>query len=197
MKWLSGFFLAVALPLLLSEFTDWCPWFARRLVGRAARRLPKECQARWEEEWLDHLYALEGRRLAILVRGLWIYLCSPRWGRMLQGFPPVSKVLLGRIKALVKRPQQYQEEQAQRVVFGQPGGGKTEALLALLTSVNAEKLTVTVTQADQDHCLVDVDTATVEEYRLEAREQEISNLLRSLQTPHDEHPIKIPRRFFR
>jgi hypothetical protein len=62
MKWLGAFFLAVILPLLLSEFTDWCPWFARRLVRRAARRLPKHSRARWEEEWLDHLNALATRR---------------------------------------------------------------------------------------------------------------------------------------
>jgi hypothetical protein len=130
-KWLGGSFFAVVLPLLLSEFTDWCPWFARRLVRRAARRLPEECRARWEEEWLEHLHALEGRRLAILVRGLWIYLCSPRWGRMLHGLAPVSQVLLGRIKALVKRPQKPQEKPARRRVFGRPGAGKTETLLSL------------------------------------------------------------------
>jgi hypothetical protein len=61
MRWLGGVFMAVVLPLLLSEFTDWCPWFARRLVQRAVCRLPKSGQARWKEEWLEHLEALDLR----------------------------------------------------------------------------------------------------------------------------------------
>jgi hypothetical protein len=60
MRWLGGVFMAVVLPLLLSEFIDWCPWFARRLVQRAVCRLPKSGQARWKEEWLEHLEALDG-----------------------------------------------------------------------------------------------------------------------------------------
>jgi HAMP domain-containing protein len=45
MKWLAGFLAGVVLPLLLSEFTDWCPWFAKRLVQRAVRRLPEGARA--------------------------------------------------------------------------------------------------------------------------------------------------------
>jgi hypothetical protein len=100
MKWLGSILAAVIVPLLLSEFTDWCPWFARRLVGRAVRRLPEASRDRWEEEWLGDLAAFEGRRLSILARGLWIYLRAPSWGRMLQGRPPLLSVLISRIKAL-------------------------------------------------------------------------------------------------
>jgi hypothetical protein len=94
-KWFGGFLVAVVLPLFLSEFTDWCPWFARRLVRRAAGRLPEDARARWEEEWLDHINALASRRLSALVRGIWIYVRAPSWGRMLQELPPTSDRDLG------------------------------------------------------------------------------------------------------
>jgi hypothetical protein len=94
-KWFGGFLVAVVLPLVLSEFTDWCPWFARRLVQRAARRLPEDARARWEEEWLEHIDTLASRRLSALVRGIWIYVRAPSWGRMLQRVPPASDKTLG------------------------------------------------------------------------------------------------------
>jgi hypothetical protein len=103
MRWLGAFFAAVILPLLLSEFTEWCPWLAERLVRRAATRLPGEARARWEEEWLADLNAWEGRKLSILVRGLWIFLRAPSWGRVLQGLPSFSQSLRGRIEAFVRR----------------------------------------------------------------------------------------------
>lgn len=112
MRWLGGFFVLVVLPLLLSEFTDWCPWFARRLVQRAVRRLPEGSRARWEEEWLGDLAAFEGRRLSILVRGLWIYFRAPSWGRMLQGLPPISHVLVGRLKHIMSQRRRRREPMA-------------------------------------------------------------------------------------
>jgi hypothetical protein len=108
MRWLGAFFAAVILPLLLSEFTEWCPWLAERLVRRAATRLPEEARARWEEEWLADLNAWEGRKLSILVRGLWIFLRAPSWGRVLQGLPSFSQELRGRIKAFVRRSREQQ-----------------------------------------------------------------------------------------
>jgi hypothetical protein len=95
MRWFGGFLVAVILPLLLSEFTDWCPWFASQLVRRAARRLPEDARTRWEEEWLEHIEALASRRLSALVRGIWIYVRAPSWGRMLQSLPPASPKALG------------------------------------------------------------------------------------------------------
>jgi hypothetical protein len=100
-KWLGPLFLVVILPSLLSEFTDWCPTLAEHLVRRAVRRLPEGSRARWEEEWLGDLAAFKGRRLSILVRGLWIYIRAPSWGRTLRGLPPISHVLVGRIKHIV------------------------------------------------------------------------------------------------
>jgi hypothetical protein len=94
-KWFGGFLAAVVLPLLISEFTDWCPWFAKRLVRRAASRLPDDAHARWEEEWLEHIDALSSRRLSTLVRAVWIYVRAPSWGRMLQELPSTSEADVG------------------------------------------------------------------------------------------------------
>jgi hypothetical protein len=103
-KWLGGFLLAVILPLLLSEFTDWCPWLAKRLIDRAVRRLPQHVHERYEEEWNAELQSLEGRRLSTLIMGLWIFLRAPSSARILQGRPPLSQVLLARIDAWTQPP---------------------------------------------------------------------------------------------
>jgi hypothetical protein len=69
MRALIGGLLLIVLPLLLSEFTDWCPWLATRLVQRAARLLPEPNRARYEEEWLAELHEVPGRlaKLAVAV----------------------------------------------------------------------------------------------------------------------------------
>jgi hypothetical protein len=69
---------AVLLPLLLSEFSDWCPWLAVRLVRWAARRLgnPRVC-ARYEEEWVANLEAVPGK-LARLATAASLALAVPR-----------------------------------------------------------------------------------------------------------------------
>jgi hypothetical protein len=100
MRWVGPVLSAVILPLLLSEFGEWCPTFAKHLVRRAVRRLPEKSRARWEEEWLADLEAWDGRRLSVLVRGLWIYLRAPFWGRTLQGLPPLSERIMTLIKAI-------------------------------------------------------------------------------------------------
>jgi S-DNA-T family DNA segregation ATPase FtsK/SpoIIIE len=52
----------VAIPLLLGEFVDWCPWLARVLVRWAARRLRSPAaRDRYEEEWLGNLAQVPGR----------------------------------------------------------------------------------------------------------------------------------------
>lgn len=61
---------------------------SRPVGGRVARRLGR----------------LRGTAALHLGQGLWIYLRAPSWGRMLQGLPPISQVLLSRrIKALGQR----------------------------------------------------------------------------------------------
>jgi hypothetical protein len=69
MRVLTGGLLLIVVPLLISEFTDWCPWLAGRLVRRAARLLPEPNQARYEEEWLAELHEVPGRlaKLAVAV----------------------------------------------------------------------------------------------------------------------------------
>ena len=69
---------AVILPLLLSEFGDWCPWLGRRLVRWSARRLgdPVAC-ARYEEEWLANLAEIPGK-LSVLVAAFGLLGCVPR-----------------------------------------------------------------------------------------------------------------------
>jgi hypothetical protein len=103
-RWFGGFLVAVVLPLLLSEFTDWCPSFAKRLVRRAAGRLPKDARTRWEEEWLEHIDALSSRRLSALVRAIWIYVRAPSWGRMLQELPSTSETGVGAQLLEVQEP---------------------------------------------------------------------------------------------
>jgi len=60
----------VLVPALLTEFTDWLPWIATRLVRRAAARLPAERRARYAEEWAAEFSALPGGKLTKLAFGL-------------------------------------------------------------------------------------------------------------------------------
>ncbi|MER6145914.1 AAA family ATPase [Streptomyces sparsogenes] len=53
---------AVILPLLLSEFGDWCPWLAKRLTRWTAQRLgDAQAAERYSEEWLAELAHLPGK----------------------------------------------------------------------------------------------------------------------------------------
>jgi pimeloyl-ACP methyl ester carboxylesterase len=72
---------AVLLPLLLSEFGDWCPWLAVRIVRWSARHLgdPSAC-ARYGEEWLANLNEVPGK-LSRLLAAFGYLACVPqmRW----------------------------------------------------------------------------------------------------------------------
>jgi lipopolysaccharide/colanic/teichoic acid biosynthesis glycosyltransferase len=65
---LLGLALAVVRSLVVQEIRAWLPHLARRLVRRAAHRLPGDFQARYEEEWLAELAAWEDRAISALVR---------------------------------------------------------------------------------------------------------------------------------
>jgi hypothetical protein len=67
MKVLIGILLIVAVPLALSEFTDWCPWLAARLARLAARLLSPSDRERYEEEWLGELNAAPGKLTKVVV----------------------------------------------------------------------------------------------------------------------------------
>jgi hypothetical protein len=72
---------ALFVPLLLSEFGDWCPWLARRMVRWAANHLGDRTVAeRYEEEWLADLSEIPGKLacLAVAVSYL-IWLPRMRW----------------------------------------------------------------------------------------------------------------------
>jgi hypothetical protein len=75
---------AVALPLLLTEFGDWCPWLAARLVHWAARHLgdPASCR-RYEEEWIANLNEVPGK-LARLVAAFGYLAYMPRMRRSIR-----------------------------------------------------------------------------------------------------------------
>ncbi|MFJ4895599.1 AAA family ATPase [Streptomyces sp. NPDC088788] len=69
---------AVILPLLLSEFGDWCPWLAKRLTRWTARRLgDAQAAERYSEEWLAELAHLPGK-LSHLLTATSYLLALPR-----------------------------------------------------------------------------------------------------------------------
>jgi hypothetical protein len=112
--------VAVGLPVLLADLNDAsvCHWLARRLIHRAALRLPRSERARWEEEWLRHDLDVPGRLLP-LGRAVQIFFRAGSWGRMLRGAPSRSEVLKARIRAawqkLRSRPEASQEDPGERV----------------------------------------------------------------------------------
>lgn len=69
---------AVILPLLLTEFGDWCPWLAKRLTRWTARRLgDAQATDRYSEEWLAELATLPGK-LSHLLTATSYLLALPR-----------------------------------------------------------------------------------------------------------------------
>ena len=56
--------------MLLTEFTDWLPWIATRLIQHAAAQLPAERRARYAEEWAAEFSVLPGGELTKLAFGL-------------------------------------------------------------------------------------------------------------------------------
>jgi hypothetical protein len=91
---------AVALAMAKADLEDStvCQWLARRLIYRAAQRLPREERSRWREEWIRHELDVPGRVLP-LIRALDIYVRAGSWGRMLRGVPTRSEVLKARLRA--------------------------------------------------------------------------------------------------
>jgi hypothetical protein len=79
MNWLLLIVAAAAVNLILAEAFDWLPWFARRIVKRAARCLPTPTKRdRYEAEWLAELDALPSRRFATLIFALTVLASVPR-----------------------------------------------------------------------------------------------------------------------
>jgi lipopolysaccharide/colanic/teichoic acid biosynthesis glycosyltransferase len=95
---------AVIVPMLVSEFTDWLPWLAARLVRAAARTLPPDARERYAEEWLAELDAVPGKlsKLALAVR---IFARAPATAAAVGGLPPargrIAKAALDKITAVI------------------------------------------------------------------------------------------------
>jgi lipopolysaccharide/colanic/teichoic acid biosynthesis glycosyltransferase len=60
--------IAIANSLLAGEVRAWLPHLARHLVRAAVRRLPADCQARYETDWLAELIAWEDRPMSALAK---------------------------------------------------------------------------------------------------------------------------------
>jgi hypothetical protein len=71
-------------PMALTEFTDWLPWIASRLILRAAAHLPFERRARYTEEWAAEFNALPGGKLTKLFFALNIYTRSRTTGAVIR-----------------------------------------------------------------------------------------------------------------
>jgi hypothetical protein len=136
--------VAVGLPVLLADLNDAsvCHWLARRLIHRAALRLPRSERARWEEEWLRHDLDVPGRLLP-LGRAVQIFFRAGSWGRMLRGAPSRSEVLKARMRAawqqLRSRLEASQEAPAEPVpttVEAQPAIATAVALPATVSVVD-------------------------------------------------------------
>jgi hypothetical protein len=83
------------------EDADVYRWVARRLVYRAALRLPRGERARWREEAEAHLLDLPGRLLP-LWWALDTYWHSGSWGRA-RGAPSRLQALIGQVRAAGQR----------------------------------------------------------------------------------------------
>ena len=71
-------------PMLVGEFVDWLPWVGKRLIRQAARRLPLQYRARYEEEWQAEFEVFPGGKLTKLLFGLRIYANARSTGAFLQ-----------------------------------------------------------------------------------------------------------------
>lgn len=78
---------AVIVPMLVSEFTDWLPWFAARLIGATVRTLPYAVRSRYAEEWLAELDDVPGKlsKLAFAIR---VLARAPSMAAAIRGVPP-------------------------------------------------------------------------------------------------------------
>jgi transitional endoplasmic reticulum ATPase len=161
---------AVLLPLVLSEFGDWCPWLAVRIVRWSARRLedPAAC-ARYEEEWVANLNEVPGK-LSRLAAAIGYLACVPqmRWalrrrsrsngkGRLTLDAPSIPMDAIGGyddVKAELMRALllmgiadeqvPYVDNLAPRgfIFHGPPGTGKTMFANAIASQLGATFLRV-------------------------------------------------------
>jgi hypothetical protein len=91
---------AILLGIVKADLEDEavCRWLARKLIYRAALRLPRRERARWREESMRDVLDLPGR-LPPLVWALDIYIKAGRWGQ-LRGGRSRWQALIDRIRAV-------------------------------------------------------------------------------------------------
>jgi hypothetical protein len=105
---LGGVVWAVAKADL--EDPDLYRWLTRKLVYRAALRLPRGERARWREEAMQNVLDLPGR-LPPLLWALDTYARSGSWGRQ-RGAPSHWQVLVARVRTAWHRLRSLPEEWA-------------------------------------------------------------------------------------
>lgn len=59
-------FAAIVVPLLLAEFTDWCPRLAERVLRAASLAIPAERRHDMHRQWLGDLDMIPGRLSKLL-----------------------------------------------------------------------------------------------------------------------------------
>ncbi len=95
--WVLG---TVFVPMFVGEFTDVCPWLARKLIHRAARRIPEPDRSRWESEFLSDLEEQPGR-IWKLIWSVGVYRGAWQMRRML-GAPSTIEALRARLEAAAR-----------------------------------------------------------------------------------------------
>jgi hypothetical protein len=70
MKVVLGILIAIGLALLIASIQGLLSWMAVKVIRRAARMLPAEYQARYEEEWLAELATMKDGAVSALLLAL-------------------------------------------------------------------------------------------------------------------------------
>ena len=78
----------VVVPMLVTEFTAWRPWFADCMVRAAARTLPPDVRERYTDEWLAELDAEPGGDLSKLFFAARVCLRARATGSAIRGGVP-------------------------------------------------------------------------------------------------------------
>ena len=75
----TGF--AVVQQILATEVEGWILVLSRRVVRRAALRIPDPHRLRYEEEWLAEIATIGSRPISALTYSLWVLMHARRTGR--------------------------------------------------------------------------------------------------------------------
>lgn len=93
---LGAFGLALV-GLLAREFHAWLPWFAERLIGVAARILPRDMRERYRQEWNAEMHCLPATGFTSLLFAMRVLTRSPRTARILRSeSAPVTQAVFDR-----------------------------------------------------------------------------------------------------